>query len=351
MKKGKPIKASDVGRELLYPLTESAIVYAMVFYWFLFWLAQKAGFFGLALLIVTLPAYFRYLIYLLEARAHGRAAPVPSIEMFTPWDNLWTLTPLIHLAVAIWAGIWLARYDSLLATAISTLALLFILPASLAVLAVSHSPAASLNPLFMMRMMRACGTPYYAVPVVLLLLSTAFAVMYLAGVPLILIGLCASYEIVLLFTITGAVVHARNIAALVEIGEPLEATDEELARDLENQRRKVANHAYAFISRGNREGGFEHIHEWLENETALGDAWQWFLEEMLNWDNKDPALFFAQEYLDQLLEWRSEKEAIKLITRCLYHNERWRPLAESRPYVNEMLTVHGRNDLLKQLQQ
>ena len=72
------MKASDIGRELLYPLAHMAVFFAMVFYWLLFGLAQIAGLFGIALLFLTTPAYLRYLLYLLEARANGRPAPVPA---------------------------------------------------------------------------------------------------------------------------------------------------------------------------------------------------------------------------------------------------------------------------------
>ncbi len=115
------------------------------------------------------------------------------------------------------------------------------------------------------------------------------------------------------------------------------------------ERQKVANHAYGFISRGNREGGFAHIREWLEKEIEPDEAWQWFFDEMLKWENKNPALFFAQEYLGQLLDWGHEQEAIKLVSRCLHENERWRPIEENRNHINELLIHYGRDDLQKQL--
>ena len=71
------MKATEVGRELLYPLTDMAIVIAMIFFWLLFGLAQNAGLLGIVLMIILMPAYLRYLLYLLEARANNRSAPVP----------------------------------------------------------------------------------------------------------------------------------------------------------------------------------------------------------------------------------------------------------------------------------
>jgi hypothetical protein len=340
------MKATDIGRELLYPLTNMAIAIAMIFFWLLFGLAQNARLFGIALLFLTLPAYLRFLLYLLEARANGKSAPVPAIEMFNPADNLWTLTPMIHIAVASWAGILLAKMISPLGAMLFAAAFLVIVPASMAVLAVTHSPAESLNPSAIVRMVRACGTPYFVVPIVLLAMSCLFVLLYLAGVPLILVDLGTSYQIVLLFSMTGAVLHANNVAMQVEIPEPVEPTAEELAQDLNMERRKIANHAYGFISRGNRQGGFAHIRQWLERETAVEEAHQWFFHEMLKWEDKDPALFYAQDYLGSLLRWQMENEALKLIARCLHENPRWRPLPGDRDEVNELALRHGREDFI-----
>lgn len=345
------MKASDIGRELFYPLKVMAIVLAVVFFWLLFGLARRAGLLGLVLLFFTMPAYSRYLLYLLEARANDRSAPVPDIAMFNPADNFWTLTPLILIAIATWASILLAPMISPTGVVLIGVAFLAIVPASMAILAVTHSPAESLNPVAMIRMIRACGAPYFVVPFIMIAMSMLFVALYVAGVPLLLIDLGTSYQIVLLFTMTGAVLHAKNVAVQVTIPDPIEPTAAELARDLGYERQKVANHAYGFISRGNREGGFAHIRQWLENETDEAEAYLWFLHEMLKWENKVPALFFAQEYLGRLLESNMDKEALKLIARCLHEDARWRPLPENRDAVHELATRHGRQVLLAQLRE
>ena len=343
------MRATDVGRELLYPLTDMAIVFAMIFFWLLFGLAQNVGLLGIVLLFLTAPAYIRYLLYLLEARANGKSAPVPDITMFNPADNLWSLTPLILIAAAVWAGILLASKISLFGVMLIGAGVLVIGPASVAVLAVTHSPAESLNPAAMVRMVRACGPAYFVVPGVLIAMSGLFVKLYLAGTPLFLIDLGTSYQIVLLFSMTGSVLHTNNVAMQITIEDPVEPTTDDLARDLDHERQKVANHAYGFISRGNRQGGFAHIRQWLEKETAVEEAYPWFFHEMLKWESSDPALFFAQEYLGQLLKWQLDNEALKLIARCLHENARWRPLQEDRDEVNELAARHGREDLIKPL--
>lgn len=343
------MRAAEVGRELLYPLRNREIVYATVFFWFLFGLAWLAKLFGIALMFLTLPASMRYLLTLLDARANGQRPPVPAIEMFNPADSLWTLTPFIHVAFGTWLAIVLQMTQVTIAGTLVRMAMLAILPASVAVLAMTHSPFASLNPLTLSRMMRACGIAYVIVPLTLIAISEALLILFRSGVPFFLVSLGLSYALVLLFSMTGAVLHARDIARQVAIEEPLEAGPEELARDLESQRQKVANHAYGFISRGNREGGFAHIRQWLDKEAAVDEAWQWFFREMLRWEDTDPALFFAQDYLARLLEWHRESEAIKLIARCLHENESWRPAGSDNARVIELLGRQGRDDLLAQL--
>lgn len=340
------MKAINIERELLYPLTDMAIVYAMIFYWLLFGLAQSAGMLGIALLFLTLPAYLRYLLYLLEARANGKPAPVPAIEMFNPADNIWTLTPMIHIAVAAWVGILLANSVSPFSAMLFGAAFLVFVPASMAVLAITHAPAESLNPMAIVRMIHACGPTYFVVPFILFGMSSLFVILFLVGVPLIFIDLGTSYQIVLLFTMTGAVLHPNNVAMQVTIPDPVDPTAEELAENLLKERQKIANHAYGFISRGNRQGGFAHIRQWIEKETAVLEAHQWFFDEMLKWGNKEPAYFYAQEYVHRLLAWQMDDEALNLIERCLHVNGRWRPLPEDKGKVNDLAQRHGREDLI-----
>ena len=340
---------SDVGRELRYPLTDMGVALAMLFYWLIFGLGQNAGLFGIALLFLTTPAYLRFLLYLLEARANGRSAPVPDISMFNPADNFWTLTPFIIIAVAVWSGILLLNVISLYGVFLIGAAALVVLPASMAVLAITHSPAESLNPLAIMRMIRVCGAAYFAVPATQLALLWLFFLMFRSGVPLFWIDLGTSYQFLLLFSMTGAVLKQNDVAMQVDIPDAIPITAEERAEDLDNERQKVANHAYGFISRGNREGGFVHIRQWLEKETERDEAYQWFFLEMLKWETTEPALFFAQVYLGQLLRWGMESEALKVIARCLHENPRWKPAQADRHEVTELASRHGRDDLIKLL--
>ncbi len=92
-------------RELLFPATDSVVLTAIVTFALLGLLAQHAGLLGLWLGVILLPAVFRYLLMLLEARALGRPTPVAGIELFNIADNLWSLAPLVLVAVVVWGPI------------------------------------------------------------------------------------------------------------------------------------------------------------------------------------------------------------------------------------------------------
>ncbi len=130
-------------------------------------------------------------------------------------------------------------------------------------------------------MIQVCGAGYFLVPGIIFLVSVLFVLFGFFGFPPLLIDLGKSYQVVLLFTLTGAVLHANNVAVQVDIGPPLEKSDDDITGDLEKERQKVANHAYGFVSRNNRTGGLAHIRQWIEKEADTDAAYAWFFREML----------------------------------------------------------------------
>jgi len=343
------MKPADVGRELLYPMTDMAVLVAMITFALLAELIEAARVFGIWLAIIILPAFFRYALYLLEARAHGQSAPVPTIEMFSFFDNFWALFPAVFLGAFIWLDWYIGLTYSQDAARWLLVFFLLLYPASLGVLGVTRSPLASLNPVAMIRMIKICGADYVWIPLTMIPVIFAVGWMTQFDLPFLVLNFSSNFAFFLFFTLTGAVLQAHDVVREVDIETPIEANEAELAAGLIKDRQKVANHAYGFINRGNREGGFSHIRQWLEKESARDEAYQWFFLEMLRWETNEPALFFAQEYLRHLLRWKMDNEALKLIARCLHENPRWKPGQAERDEVNELATRHGRDDLIRLL--
>jgi len=303
-----------------------AIILALIVFLLFQLLIQAAGVLGIWLAIVVVPAYFRYLLYLLEARANGRTAPSPGIELFNWVENFWSLFPLVLVSLLIWGGYFLANKYSFAIAAVPGVLILFIFPASMAVLAVTRSPIESLNPAALFVLIKACGRDYLMVPLIIVAMGFLIWTLMILNMPGVLIMAAVMYASILLFTLTGAVLYENGSSIAVDIPPPLEPGAEQLEAELTSARTKVLNHAYGFISRGNRQGGLQHVYDWIGKEADVNAAYRWFFEQMLKWESSEAALVFAQEYLAWLLDRRHDIEAIKLINRCLMEDARFKPL-------------------------
>jgi len=343
------MRPSAVARELVFPLTDMGVVLAIIVFTVLATLASSAWLFGIWLMAVILPAFFRYLLYLLEARANDRDAPVPGIELFNWVENFWSLFPLVLLATLVWGAYFLATNVSVIAAIVFAVAVLLLLPASMAVLATTRSPLQSLNPLPMVQIMRACDLDYLLIVLQFMLATAALYGLQSLDVPSIVTNFAILYQAVLLFTFTGAVLRVNKVVAQIDIPDALEPGEQELADIRDRERRSVANHAYGFVSRGNRAGGLEHIHKRIAREADADDARRWFFNEMLTWESKDAALVFAQTWLNLMLSQQRNVEALKLTARCLLENPEFRPLAEDREAILELAREAKHDELLRQL--
>lgn len=336
-------------REIAYPLTDAAIVLAMVVFWLLGSLARAAGVLGIWLALMLVPAFFRYALYLLEARAQGRDAPVLGIELFNWMENFWSLFPLILLLVLVQFVYYVASSVSYDAAIFISIVLFFLIPASMGVLGVTRSPLMSINPVALVKLVRSIGADYLWAPAATIAIAALIYFSIRFGLPGFFVNLAEVYLFFMAFTMIGALLKTHNIDSQIDIPDALLADENQLAESRVARRRTIANHAYGFVSRGNRAGGLQHIERWLRDNDTADDAWYWFIEEMLTWESTDAALVLAQDFLGQLLQQGRELEFVKLLSRCLLVNERFRPSPEDREATRALLQRHGRRDLLRQL--
>ena len=89
----------DYVRELAHPATSTSVLITLATFMLLVRLALAAGLLGIWLAVIVVPAFFRYLTMIAEARARGREAEPPGIEFFTLGGGLWTLFPVIPILI------------------------------------------------------------------------------------------------------------------------------------------------------------------------------------------------------------------------------------------------------------
>ena len=150
-----------------------------------------------------------------------------------------------------------------------------------------------------------------------------------------MVELISLYLVFAFYTLIGAIVRPHHLHDEVGIYKPVERSEAEMNSCLQNLRTDVLNHAYGFISRGNRVGGLKHIRDWIEEDPDPVLGWQWFFDQMMRWEIKDPALVFGQQYLGWLLRNGDHVAAVKVMLRCRMENEAFQPLAEDKPLALE----------------
>ena len=285
---------------------------------------------------------------LLEARAKGVDPEPPGIEMFSLVGNLWTLFPIVHLAI----GYGLLRLGFVAlgpggAFAIGA-AYLIVLPALFAILAITRSPLESLNLGTAFRLIGRIGTGYWAAPAALLLAALLPVVIpELPRIAALIIDLGIGFGVI---AVIGAMVRPFNFFAEVDFEAPVEVEPEKAEQQLEKGRVAALNHAYGFASRNNVDGALRHIRQWIAKEDPYpGDAWPWFFSAMLKWENSYPALKLAQDYLDLLLSDGDVPGAIKLMLRCKHVNDDFRPHAASRDAALAAAESAGNGELVEWL--
>jgi len=335
-------------KAILYPVTQSSVLIPVLVLWLLMSFARWGGVLGLFLMFLVIPAVFRYQMILLEARAYGRVPATPDVDFFRWFGNGWTLFPVPLVLIAGW-GIIAAGANFGSAAAILALAVAgALLPASFAVLAITHSPVQSLNPTAIGRLLRQCADTFWIASVYLVV--AGWLMLQAEALPVMLANLVTMLLIFSVFSLIGTLIEPYGLMQDISIPDSLESDEEAIADDLEKARTEVLTHAYGFVSRGNRAGGFKHITDWIVKEPDVAATWAWFFDRMMGWEQNEHALFFAQLYIHDMLQHGEKIPALKVIMRCRLVNEQFRPLREDMAAAIEAAESSGNIDLAAVLQ-
>lgn len=331
-------------RELVFPVVSTTALFALVVFYAFIMLIVVAGPFGVWLAVLVLPAVFRYLTMIAEARARGADAEPPTAEFFDPADSWWTLFPTILIVLA--AFVIKAVGDAQGTTAALLLAFVIatVLPAMISVLVITQSPMQCFNPIAIKTLIVESGGDYWYAPLTAVLVVSV--PMQLTTLPVWLLTFVELALFASFFAVCGAITRGKQLIDEVDIPDPLQKSDEELQGELLGERMKVLNHAYGFVSRDNRAGGLDHVYTWLsDNEPVPAEGWPWFFEQMLKWERSDAALFFAQQYLKRLLVDGQQVAAVKVMMRCRLVNDAFKPFSEDLPRAIEAARACGNEDL------
>ena len=350
-----PSTVSDFIRALLLPITNVSVLLAVILFFAFYQVAFLLRHFHFVLALVlaaqlvvfVLPAMTRYLMLLLEARARG-ADPEPlSAENLTWIGNAWSLFPIVTFAIFGYVAYTLYFDSGMGAVAGVGLVFALLAPASLAILAVTHTALHSLRPGAVFEVIRRSGLRYLVGPVFIIVAVSGVWWLLAEFDSVVLAESIAFYLLFAGFVLFGEVVRPLSLHDEVDIYEPLDP-DAELRDDLQlHERTMILNHAYGFASRGNVRGALKHLYSELDRDPDSATGWPWYLEHMFAWPNGDAALLFAQQYLKRLLHAEEYIAAMKLISRCRLVNESFKPLPEDRDLAIEAAEACHNDELLR----
>ena len=343
------MNVNELVKAIFFPLTETSVLFAMIVFWLLSALAGAAGLLGIWLAIIILPALFRYQLFLLEAQARGLKPQPPGIEFFSLTHGIWMLFPVV-VAVAIGWGAYASYAAGGAAAMLAVLAVAgFIYPAILGVLAITHSPLQSINPVALHRFISGCGVSYGIAPAYLLLI--VFLISMTGDFAHFVRSFVEMFFVFSFHSVIGGVIAPKGFADDVYIPDTDSPDDKGVQADIEKSRVAVLAHAYGFISRDNREGGFKHLFREIEKDPDPVAAWKWYFDKMLGWEQQQHALFFAQHYIHDMLTHGERVPALKVIMRCRLIDEYFKPAPEDIPVAIEAAESSGNIELAAVLKQ
>lgn len=327
-----------VVRALAAPVTELTLLLPLVLLWALIgfgvWAVSSgnpgrlAG--GILVLLLSLPPLFRFLTHVVESCANGKVPEAFDAEHFNWIGSMWSLLPLFLVMALVVANYHAAAAWGTTGTWLVIFAAALLLPAAMAVLAITHSALQALNPVALFSIYQRAGAAFLVAPAYLLLVALLWSGLA-ASLPLSIRVAAGLYLLFSLATVTGTLIAPFRLVEDVYIPDAVEASDADIAADVESHRVAALAHAYGFISRDNRDGGFRHIFGEIEKDPDPVAAWRWYFEKMLGWEQQQHALFFAQHCIHDMLAHGEHVPALKMIMRCRLIDAQFKPAREDLP--------------------
>jgi len=312
--------------------------------------------FGLPLTFILVSWFAKYCFVLLDSVVAGdEEAPVLSVEMVNPVSEQRPLAQvaLVSLGVMLIAGI--ERYMGQAFALLMTIALLFALPASIAVMGVTGNPLRAAWPPSLIELIKGLQLDYLW----LVIATVCFAgLVYISaghGMPTwVLIALTMLCFLITFSLIGGAVFEHR-----AELGIATRTRKERLSerdrQDHDRARRVVLDDAYAQLRLRRSLDSWQAIDKWLAPHRGQASERAEYLEVLFavsQWDDPVIGDKLANEYIAILLTKRETGAAIEVAERRFASNPRFRVSPSTQAQrLAELAGLAGKRSLKRRLEE
>lgn len=318
-----------VFRYLAVPLRTAPLLLIVIFS-ALMLLAIKATLFGIALAMLLLSGFFKYLFVLLDQLADGRTdPPVLSIEMMNPIGESRSLPALIFVVALFFASdaavYWLGSF---LSVVIGVLVLAMLI-SIIAVQGATGSLAQSLNPVRCWRLAWRLGGDYVMVLACAVALCAMVGVARAIGLPFILQIALFMYAWLALFSVIGGLLHERRDELGLDDAYEFETFEGDDGVGLERIRVQNIDRIYAEWRGGSHTNAWQSITSYLAQSADPLEELRWLYERAKTWPDQRLAHRLAQEMLPRLLAERRNGDALDKLRERLRSSADFRPLASA----------------------
>ncbi len=310
---------------LLRPLRGAAAALVLVFA-ILFLVALKAGFAGIPLALVLFSWFFKYCYILFDHTVRGvPEAPALDIHWLNPASEQ---RPLVQLAIA-GMGYLLVRvvdthFGSGAAIVVAAL-LLFMLPASVAILGLEGNPLKAVYPPAWMQLVAGLGAWYLVVLALIAAVTAACAALWV-WLPLFVLQVAAlMFGILTIFSVLGGAIYERRDQLGIEAWHTPERTAERRQAEVRRQDAKVLDAAHDQVRIGRHQKAWAILDDWLASRGRNPEDYRFLCERLAAWTDPRYANRMLGEYVARLLILRRHGEAIDLVTKRLREDPEFRP--------------------------
>jgi len=335
----------------VYALANPTVIVVAIVYGALLRLASAAGLFGIVLWVMISLSLWRYCYAVLRNVARGwKNFPPPDLESTNPFGAVAVVLHYLFFATLS----YLLVTTPLIGLPVRALLLCVVaigFPASAAVMGMTNSLVAALNPLSVRTVAAEFGADYVKlVALCVLLVALGFVSERLASVSWLLgvVGdIFSVWTSLALFLAIGAALRVHRFDF-----DLLEGVDDTEQRD-ERERRaawqKTLDRAYASARSGLASQAYRTVKELIASESDSLEIYQWTFNGMLAWDEPHHAALLGERFAARLWEAGRKIDALDLAQRCRKLSPKFVPpaafLTELATYAREI----GRHRLADEL--
>jgi hypothetical protein len=338
------MNARDLTRAALIPILEPAVLMVLVLFTVVLFIGMTGGPLGILVLIFSLPPIFRYLMQIVEDCARGVSPGALDAEFFNWVGGGYAFFPMLLTIGFCVTGFYAYDAFGMSGVYVTEAIAILVFPASLALLAITHSPLQSISPVAIWRLLAKLRHAFWIAPLYLALI--VWFSMQSTSLPLFATNFVQLFMIFSFSAVVGTLIAPERLIDDVDIPVSTAPLRDKEENEIEKIRVLTLSHAYGFIGRDNRKGGFEHLFTEIENDPDPKAAWAWYFQRMLDWENQQHALFFAQHYVHDALQHGEDIVALKTIMHCCLIDRRFRPFADDIPAAVEAAEKSRNTELM-----